>query len=83
MKHIGHTVFGDADYGGNKILKSSTNQRYKQMVEHCFEICSRQALHAKYLSFEHPTTKKLLKFEAALPDDMEKVITAFREFRKS
>ena len=31
---------------------------------------TRQALHAARLSFAHPVTGRLLKFEAPLPDDM-------------
>lgn len=82
MKHIGHTVFGDIDYGGDKVLKSSANAKYKGMVEKCFQICSRQALHAKYLSFEHPTTKKLMEFESELPEDMKTVIKLWKEYLK-
>lgn len=83
MKHIGHTVFGDIDYGGDKVLKSSTNAKYRGMVEKCFQICSRQALHAKYLSFEHPTTKKLMEFKSEIPDDILEVIKAFRNHVKN
>lgn len=81
MKHIGHTVFGDIDYGGDKVLKSSANAKYKGMVEKCFQICSRQALHAKYLSFKHPTTKKLMEFESDLPEDMKEVISMWKKFK--
>ncbi len=81
MKHIGHTVFGDIDYGGDKILKSSVNAKYRLMVEKCFKICSRQALHAKYLSFTHPTTKKLMEFESELPDDMKEIIGMFSTYQ--
>jgi 23S rRNA pseudouridine1911/1915/1917 synthase len=80
MKHIGHTIFGDIDYGGNAILKSSTDGHYKNMVEKCFQTCKRQALHAKYLSFTHPITKKQMHFEAPLPNDMEMVIESFRKY---
>ena len=82
MKHIGHTVFGDIDYGGDKILKSSTDAKYKAMVEKCFQICARQALHAKYLSFEHPTSKKQMNFEIDLPDDMKQVIAIWKNYAK-
>ncbi|MFI5164382.1 MAG: RluA family pseudouridine synthase [Bacteroidia bacterium] len=74
MKYIGNPVFGDKDYGGDKVLKNSANTQFKQFVEECFSICHRQALHAKYLSFTHPTTKKLMEFESDLPDDMKKVV---------
>src|ERR1051326_2042547 len=80
MKYIGHTVFGDVDYGGDKILKSSAHGKYKDMVEKCFKICSRQALHAKHLSFEHPTTKKKMEFESELPNDMQEVIALWKNY---
>ena len=82
MKHIGHTVFGDIDYGGDKVLKSSTDAKYKGMVEKCFQICERQALHAKYLSFEHPTSKKQMNFEIDLPDDMKQLIEIWKKYSK-
>jgi len=80
MKHIGHTVFGDIDYGGDKILKSSTNKKYTLMVEKCLSICRRQALHAKYISFKHPSSGKQMNFESEIPQDMTRVIEMFREY---
>ena len=79
MKHIGNTVFGDKDYGGDKVLKNSANTKFKQFVEECFRICNRQALHAKSLSFTHPTTKKLMEFESDLPEDMKKVLEMWKQ----
>ncbi|MFZ4726279.1 MAG: RluA family pseudouridine synthase, partial [Paludibacter sp.] len=55
-KHIGHTLFNDERYGGHDILKGTTAGKYKQFVKNCFEICPRQALHAKTLGFVHPRT---------------------------
>lgn len=80
MKHIGHTVFGDRDYGGDKILKSSANAKYKTMVERCFRICPRQALHAKYLSFEHPLSGARMEITSDLPDDMMRVIASWKKY---
>ena len=79
MKHIGNTLFGDKEYGGDKVLKNSANTKFKQFVEECFHICNRQALHAKYLSFTHPTTKKLMEFESDLPEDIKKVIEMWKK----
>ena len=83
MKHIGNTVFGDKDYGGDRVLKNSANTKFNQFVEGCFAICNRQALHAKYLSFEHPITKKLMEFESEIPYDISEVIKAFRDYVKN
>jgi 23S rRNA pseudouridine1911/1915/1917 synthase len=83
MKYIGHPVFGDADYGGDKILKSSTHAKYKTMVEKCFSICPRQALHAKYLSFDHPSSGKRMEFSSDLPADMKSVIDIWKYYVSS
>ena len=69
MKHIGHTLFSDARYGGDKILKGTTFTKYKQFVDNCFKQLPRQALHARTLGFVHPTTAKKLSFECPLPAD--------------
>lgn len=80
MKHIGHTLFNDWEYGGDKILKGTIYTKYKQFVDNCFTICPRCALHAQTLGFIHPTTGKELFFEAALPTDMELVIDKWRKY---
>ena len=80
MKYIGHPLFNDADYGGNKILKGTTFSKYKQFVLNCFNILPRQALHAKSLGFIHPRTGKEMYFESELPDDMAKTIEKWRNY---
>ena len=64
MKYIGHTLFNDATYGGDKVLRGDLFSKYKQFVENCFEIIPRQALHAKSLGFIHPTTKEWMQFDS-------------------
>ncbi|MCX6206103.1 MAG: RluA family pseudouridine synthase [Bacteroidetes bacterium] len=80
MKHIGHTLFNDFEYGGDKILKGTIYTKYKQFVDNCFEVCGRCALHAKTLGFIHPTTGKEILFESALPNDMTAVIEKWRNY---
>jgi len=80
MKHIGHTLFNDWEYGGDKILKGTIYTRYKQFVDHCFEACPRCALHAKTLGFIHPGTKEEISFNTELPDDMQQVINKWRRY---
>ena len=82
MKHIGHTLFNDERYGGDKILKGTTFTKYKQFVENCFKLLPRTALHAKLLGFIHPVTGKLLQFEAPLPEDMQNCIEKWRNYSK-
>ena len=62
MKHIGHPLFNDARYGGDKILRGISTAKYTQFVQNCFKICPRQALHAKTLGFVHPTTRQEMFF---------------------
>lgn len=80
MKHIGHPLFSDATYGGDKILKGTTFTKYKQFVANCFELMPRQALHAQILGFVHPTTQKYMEFEAPMPADFESVLTKWRNY---
>ena len=80
MKHIGHTLFNDWEYGGDKILKGTVYTKYKQFVDNCFEICPRCALHARTLGFMHPVTQKEMVFESVLPDDMQGVIDKWRNY---
>ena len=82
MRHIGHTLFNDWEYGGDKILKGTIYTKYKQFVENCFEACPRCALHARTLGFKHPLTGKEIFFESALPDDMNKVIEKWRNYSR-
>jgi len=80
MKHIGHTLFNDEKYGGNRILKGTIYSKYKQFVDNAFQVCPRQALHAKSLGFIHPTTGKELFFESDLPEDMTLLIEKWRTY---
>ncbi|MCX2719296.1 RluA family pseudouridine synthase [Lentiprolixibacter aurantiacus] len=80
MKYLGHTLFNDARYGGDKILKGTTFTKYKQFVENAFKLLPRQALHAKSLGFVHPTTGKSMYFEAEIPEDMANCIDKWRQY---
>jgi len=80
FKYIGHTLFNDARYGGDRILKGTTYTKYKQFVDNCFKILPRQALHAKTLGFEHPITKKQMSFNSEIPEDMQLAIEKWRNY---
>jgi 23S rRNA pseudouridine1911/1915/1917 synthase len=83
MKYLGHPLFNDETYGGDKIVKGTIFSRYRQFVENCFEICPRQALHAKTIGFIHPTTKKEMFFECDLPQDMSSLIEKWANYTKA
>ncbi|HLT64832.1 MAG TPA: RluA family pseudouridine synthase [Flavobacterium sp.] len=80
MKFIGHTLFNDERYGGEKILKGTTFTKYKQFVENAMQILPRQALHAKTLGFMHPVKKEFLRFETELPQDLLMCIEKWRSY---
>jgi len=80
MKHIGHPLFNDEVYGGDRIVKGTVFSKYKQFVDNCFAICARHALHAKTIGFTHPRTRKPVIFESELPEDMLKVIEKWRTY---
>lgn len=80
MKHIGHVLFNDERYGGHEILKGTHFSKYKQFVNNCFEICPRQALHAKTLGFVHPRTGKEMFFTSELPKDMANLLERWRNY---
>ena len=80
MKHIGHTLFNDERYGGNLILKGTTFTKYKQFIDNCFKVLPRQALHAKTLGFQHPTTKEFMSFDSQIPDDIVACIEKWKTY---
>lgn len=82
MKHIGHTLFNDERYGGERILKGTTFTKYKQFVDNCFKVLPRQALHAKTLGFKHPKTGEFMQFNSEIPEDMQQCIEKWRNYSK-
>lgn len=80
MQHIGHPIFNDELYGGDRIVKGTVFSKYKQFVENCFQICPRHALHAKTIGFIHPRTRQQMRFDSELPEDMRNVIDKWRGY---
>ncbi len=80
MKHIGHPLFNDPEYGGDKILKGTTFTKYKQFVQNCFEVCPRHALHAQTLGFQHPDTGERFQFDSAIPNDMVEMMEKWERY---
>ena len=83
LKHIGHPLFNDARYGGDRIRKGTVFTRYRQFVENTFALLPRQALHARTLGFTHPTTGVKMHFEAPLPEDIEAALARWRGYLSS
>jgi 23S rRNA pseudouridine1911/1915/1917 synthase len=83
MEYIGHPIFNDERYGGNKILRGTTFAKYRQFVENCFSIMPRHALHAKSLGFNHPETGKEMFFDSELPADFQRLLEKWRGYGNS
>ena len=80
LKFIGHTLFNDARYGGEKILKGTSFSKYRQFVDNCFKLLPRQALHAKTLGFIHPKTSEKMQYDSPIPDDFNSAINKWRQY---
>ncbi|WP_210462989.1 RluA family pseudouridine synthase [Rufibacter roseolus] len=80
MKYLGHPLFNDATYGGDKILKGQQTGSYKAFVQNTFDLLPRQALHAKSLGFIHPTTQQFVFFESELPSDFVAALERWRQY---
>lgn len=80
MSSLGHPLFNDERYGGSEIRKGTIYAKYRQFIQNCFDICPRQALHARTLGFIHPTTRKWVQFESSIPEDMTKLLEKWRNY---
>lgn len=80
MKYLGHPLFSDAVYGGDKIIKGQNTGSYKSFIENAFKLMPRQALHAQSLGFIHPTTKEFMQFTSELPDDFKSVLEKWETY---
>jgi 23S rRNA pseudouridine1911/1915/1917 synthase len=83
MQYIGHPLFSDATYGGDRIRSGQATGSYKAFVENCFAIMPRQALHAHSLGFVHPSTGEHMFFEAELPEDFSAVLAKWQDWSEN
>ncbi len=79
LSYIKHPIVADDMYGGKLIYRWQLADTEPTVQE---PILSRVALHAFSLEFKHPATEKTVKFEAPLPQDMQNLLDALREYRK-
>jgi 23S rRNA pseudouridine1911/1915/1917 synthase len=79
LSHINHPIVADDMYGGKPVypwqLKNADPAIEAPVIARC-------ALHAWTISFKHPTTEKIVSFEAPLPDDMQNLLDMLRKYRK-
>lgn len=76
--YAGHPVVGDPVYSGNRHLQSGQRE-FAAEVNRLIDGLRGQALHAYYLSFDHPRTGERLEFTAPMPEEMETLVTYLRE----
>jgi 23S rRNA pseudouridine1911/1915/1917 synthase len=80
MKHIGHPLFNDEKYDGDKIVKGTIYTKYKQFILNCYKILPRFALHARSLGFIHPATGQKMYFEVDIPEDFKSLVEKWRNY---
>jgi len=73
---IKHPVVGDKVYGHSRIKAPDANNKEKYEL---LKLVKRQMLHAWRIRFRHPSTDKIMEFEAPIPDDMAGLIDSLRE----
>jgi 23S rRNA pseudouridine1911/1915/1917 synthase len=79
MRHMGHALFNDPRYGGNRALMGPDTAKYRQFIQNCLNLIPGQALHAQSLGFIHPATGEKLYFEAPIPESFESILTKWRK----
>ena len=70
LKYKGTSLLGDKQYGKKNIKFKKINNEFSTSLNQL----SGQALHAKTLEFEHPTTKKWISFNSDLPSNFKKIL---------
>ena len=80
MKHLGHPLFNDLEYNGDRIVKGTSFSKYKQFVDNCFKLLPGQALHAKSLGFTHPKSGEKLVFDSDLPKNFLQLLDKWRRY---
>jgi 23S rRNA pseudouridine1911/1915/1917 synthase len=83
MKHLGHPLFNDIEYGGDSIVRGTSSAKYKKFIDNCFELIPGQALHAKTLGFEHPASKEYMRFDSEMPEGFNKILEKWRKYVSS
>jgi len=80
MQYQSHPIFNDPEYGGDRILRGTTFNKYRLFVENCFALLPGQALHARSLGFKHPASAQEMHFETPPPPGFEKLLEKWRTY---
>ena len=76
MAYINYPLLGDRVYGGRERIPAGIHVALRPLIQNF----GRQALHAERLSFEHPRSRKLVSFDAPLPEDFEKLLESLIQY---
>lgn len=79
--HMGHTgapLLGDPVYGRQSGIRAEGYGEAVRLAVEAARGFTRQALHAAMLGFHHPVTGEDMRFEAALPQDMQDLVGRLR-----
>lgn len=80
LKWKGHPLFHDLEYGGDRIVRGTTHDKYKQFISNCFDLIPGQALHAKSLGFQHPKTGEWMQFDSDLPEGFQVLLNKWDRY---
>ena len=78
LSSIRHPIVGDDAYGGREAAFNGVHHLYRLQARAALNAIHRQALHARSLAFDHPTTRQRMEFTTAVPDDMLAAVKAVR-----
>jgi len=80
----GYPVVGDATYGGGRKVSAHLLRGHPlQTLNALLAGLHGQALHAYFLSFDHPRTGKRLQFHAPLPDEIGELLDFLRRLEEA
>ena len=71
LSYKGVSILGDKQYGKKKLKFKKINEELAFLLNSL----QGQLLHAETIEFTHPTKKKRVKFQSALPRDFKKLLS--------
>ena len=79
LSYIKHPIVADDMYGGKLIYLWQLADTEPEVQE---PVLNRVALHAFSIEFRHPSTEKIVEFQAPMPQDMQNLLNALRKYRQ-
>ncbi len=76
LAHISHPLLGDPVYAGRVQLPAGIDPSLETVIRDF----RRQALHAEQLAFAHPRSQETVKFQAAWPQDLARLIESMERY---